>query len=143
MRDPRLRRELQLRQRAAEQRGLVRLKHLKPRRRLGGHAILAHPLTWHQSIVDKMNEYDDQTWETPREMIFALLAGNPLRKTLANYFSSIGRWDWIKRCTVCRTWFTSMRGERCSRVCTDQWWSRARRNNLPSARRGTLRRREA
>lgn len=87
-----------------------------------------------QAIADRLNDHGNPAWITPRDMIHGLLNGDPLRRTLANYISADRRWRWLKRCTVCGIWFPTVRGERCSRVCTDQWWSRARRNSLPSAR---------
>lgn len=84
-----------------------------------------------QAIADRLNDHGNPAWIIPRDMIHGLLNGNPLRRTLANYISADRCWRWLKRCTVCGIWFPTVRGERCSRVCTDQWWSRARPNLEP------------
>lgn len=136
MRDRNEGRRLRARERARQQREIVRLKILtQGRRRSGPVRVGTHPLSWLQDIADKLNEHRNHAWNTPRDMIFDLLKGNPLRKALANYISADPRWQWLKRCTVCGDWFPAFKGERCSRACTDQWWSRGRRNALPSARR--------
>jgi len=90
-------------------------------------------------MADRLNnlEYGDLPgiefwkWKEPSEMVYALIdQKSTIGHQLARVVLAHIRWDRLKRCSVCQKWFVdaarSERTERCSRTCTDRWWSRAR-----------------
>ena len=122
--------------RALEARDLVRVRLYKEHHRLG-------PLC---AIADRLN---DAGWDSPvaghsrwtdiKDVLHGLMGSHPLGRTLANVISHTpGDWQRLKRCKVCTSWFVDLaknrRAERCSRPCTDYWWSRSRRRTTGPAR---------
>jgi len=65
----------------------------------------------------------------PHSRFFKWEVGEVFR-IIAKYFDG-DNWERIKRCPQCGNWFSdysrNKRKERCSKSCTDRWWSRGRR----------------